>query len=227
MARFALAGIAGFVLFGGVFAAPVPKEVLAPPLESLFGVPFDPSQSCTYKLDGKKLVFGIPKTVESPAIKLSGCPRTKREVSGNFELEAVVWYILPDPPAGAHAGAGIAIWADDVNFALVNRHHWPSGKKWAGGFDVHYENSDGNHVSHGATADGVDERTPARLKLRRVGDSISTYESRDNGKTWNKLTEADHKLPLTVNAGLIAHNSLKAKMEIHCESLTITPIAKK
>ena len=220
---------AALFLSGAVVAAPVPKEALTPPMELLFGKPFDPSKSCEYKLDGKKLVISVPGTVESPATRLEGAPRTKREVTGDFEMEIVVSYKLPDPPAGAHAGAGLAIWQDEQRFALANRHHWPAGAKYTGGFDVHYENPDGGaRASHGAVLDAdTGPEKKARLRLRRVGDTVSTSESRDDGKTWNKLTEAECKLPATVNAGVVVFNSLKAKMEVTCDELTIKPLPKK
>ena len=210
-------------------AAPVPKEVLTPPMEVLFGKPFDPSKSCEFKLDGKKLILTVPGTVECPATKLDGAPRTKRAVTGDFEMEVVVSYKLPDPPVGGHAGAGLAIWQDEQHFALANRHHWPAGAKYNGGFDVHYENPDGGgRVSHGAVLDadtGPDAK--ARLRLRRQGDTVTTWESRDDGKTWNKLTEGECKLPATVSAGVVAFNSIKAKMEVTCDELTIKLLGKK
>ena len=214
-------------LFASATAAPVPKEALTPPMDRLFGKPDVGKDTCEFKLDGKKLIIAVPGSVESTAVKLAGAPRTKKEVTGNFEIEVVISYKLPDPPMGAHAGAGLAIWQDDSHFALANRHHWPAGNAWSGGFDVHYNHPDGNAVSHGATCQGTDPNTPGRLKLRRQGDKVTTWESRDDGKTWNKMTEADLKLPETVNVGVVAFNSLKAKMEVHCESLTITLLGKK
>jgi len=74
--------------------------------------------------------------------------------------------------------------------------------------------------------DAMGPDAKARLRLRREKGTVSTWESQDDGKTWNKLTEAELKLPATVSAGVVAFNSLKAKMEVHCESLTITPLAK-
>lgn len=228
MRRFALGCLPLALLLVSASAAPVPKEALIPPMEHLFGKPDDASKSCEYKLDGKKLVITVPGTVESPATALKGAPRTKKEVTGDFEMEVILSYQLPDPPIGAHAGAGLAIWQDDQRFALANRHHWPAGAKYTGGFDVHYEHPDGTRVSHGAVLDadtGPEKKT--RLRLRRQKDVVSTWESRDDGKTWNKLTEAELKLPATVNAGVVVHNSLKAKMEVTCDSLIITPLGKK
>ena len=208
-------------------AAPVPKEVLVPQLDRLFGKPDVGAGSCGFKLDGKKLVIAVPGTVEAPATKLAGAPRTKMEVTGDFEMEAILWYKLPDKPAGAHAGAGFAVWQDDRRFALANRHHWPAGDKWAGGYDVHYEHPEGKSVSHGSTCGENGPETPVRLRLRRQNDTVTTSESRDGGKTWNKLTESELKLPAAVNVGVVAFNSLKAGMEVHCESLTVTPLGKK
>lgn len=230
MRRFALAAFGLLplaLLVVPLAAAPVPKESLTPPLERLFGKPDDPSKSCEYRLDGKTLVIAVPGTVDSPAVKLAGAPRTKKEVTGDFEMEAVLRYKLPDPLIGGHAGAGIAIWQDDKRFALVNRHHWSEGAKYAGGFDVHYEHPEGARVSHGAVLDAaIGPDAKARLRLRRHKDTVTTWESHDDSKTWIKLTEAELKLPATVSAGVVAFNSLKAKMEVHCESLTIAPLAK-
>ncbi len=229
MRRFAPGFLPLALLLVSASAAPVPKEALTPPMELLFGKPDDASKSCDYKLDGKTLIITVPGTVESPATALAGAPRTKKEVTGDFEMEAVVSYKLPDPPIGGHAGAGLAIWQDDRRFALANRHHWPSGGvKYTGGFDVHYEHPDGTRVSHGAVLDAdTGPEKKARLRLRRQKDTITTWESRDDGKTWNKLTEAELKLPATINAGVVVHNSLKAKMVVTCDSLTITPLGKK
>ena len=228
MRRLALAALPIALLLAPGLAAPVPKEVRIPPMELLFGKPDDASKLCEYKLDGKKLIISVPGTVESPATRLAGAPRTKKEVTGDFEMEVIVSYKLPDPPVGAHAGAGLAIWQDDQRFALANRHHWPAGAMYMGGFDVHYEHPDGARVSHGAALDaGTGPDQKARLRLRRQKDVVSTWESRDDGKTWNKLTEAELKLPATVYAGVVAFNSLKAKMEVTCDSLTITPLGKK
>ena len=122
----------------------------------------------------------------------------------------------------------MAVWQDDARFALANRHHWPSGAKYTGGFDVHYEHPEGKQVSHGAVLDadtGPDKK--ARLRLRRQNDVVTTWESRDEGKTWNKLTEAELKLPKTVNVGIVCFNSLKAKMEVYCDAMTITELGKK
>ncbi len=221
--------IIGMLVVAVTAAAPVPKEALTPPMEVLFGKPFDPSKSCDFKLDGKKLVITVPGTVECPATKLEGAPRTVREVTGDFEMEVAVSYKLPDPPVGGHAGAGLAIWQDERRFALANRHHWPAGAKYTGGFDVHHENPDGGvQVSQGAALDAdTGPETKARLRLRRRGDTVSTWESRDDGKTWNVLTEGECKLPATVSAGVVAFNSLKAKMEVTCDELTIKPLGKK
>jgi len=227
MRTFILGSLPVALLLASAAAAPVPKEALVPPLEKLFGKPDVGADTCEFKLDGKKLIIAVPGSVESPATRLSGAPRTKKEVTGDFEMEVSVSYKLPDPPMGGHAGAGLAIWQDDSRFALANRHHWPAGNTWSGGFDVHYEHPDGKRVSHGATCEGTGPETPARLRLRRQSDVVTTWESRDAGKSWNKLTESELKLPATVNVGIIVFNSLKAKMEVHCDSLTITPLGKK
>ena len=134
----ALGALPFALLLVSATAAPVPKEALAPALEKLYGKPDVGADTCEFKLDGKKLIIVVPGGVESQAVKLSGAPRTKKEVTGDFEMEVSVSYKLPDPPVGAHAGAGLAIWQDDTRFALANRHHWPAGKAWSGGFDVHY-----------------------------------------------------------------------------------------
>ncbi len=215
------------LLLGPSAAAPVPREARVPPMEQLFGVPDDPTKSCDYRLDGRKLVLTVPGTVEAPATKLAGAPRTKKEVTGDFEMEVVVSYQLPDPPIDGHAGAGLAIWQDDARFALANRHHWRAGAGWTGGFDVHYKHPGGNRISHGATCEGAGPDQPTRLRLRRQNDVVTTWESRDDGKTWKKLTEGELKLPATVNVGVVAFNSLKAKMEVTCESLTVTPLGNK
>ena len=221
-----LGTLASALLLVAATAAPVPKEALVPPLEKLYGKPDVGADTCTFKLDGRKLIIAIPATVEASAVKLSGAPRTKKEVTGDFEMEVSVSYKLPDPPMGAHAGAGLAIWQDDSRFALANRHHWPAGNSWTGGFDVHYEHPDGKRVSHGGGGcEGIGPETPARL--RRQSDVVTTWESRDAGKTWNKMTESELKLPATVNVGVVAFNSLKAKMEVHCDAMTITPLGMK
>ncbi len=226
MRKSALGSLAFALLLVSATAAPVPKEALVPPLEKLYGKPDVGADTCEFKLDGKKLIIVVPATVEASAVKLSGAPRTKKEVTGDFEMEVSVSYKLPETKNG-HAGAALAIWQDDSRFALANRHHWPAGNSWSGGFDVHYEHPEGKQVSHGATCEGTGPETPARLRLRRQGDVVTTWESRDAGKTWNKLTESELKLPATVNVGVVAFNSLKAKMEVHCDALTITPLGKK
>ena len=226
MRTLALGSLLSALLLLSATAAPVPKESRSAPLELLYGKPDVGADTCEFRLDGTKLIISVPASVESPATRLAGAPRTKKEVTGDFEMEVSVSYKLPVTKNG-HAGAGLAIWQDDGRFALANRHHWPAGNAWSGGFDVHYEHPEGKRVSHGATCEGTGPETPARLRLRRQGDVVTTWESRDAGKTWNKLTESELKLPATVNVGVVAFNSLKAKMEVHCDALTIAPLGKR
>jgi hypothetical protein len=221
-----IAAITCTLFLTSIHAAPLPKELKAPAIESLFGKPLDPSGQCEFTLRGEKLHIVIPGEVESAATHLKGAPRTSRTVEGDFVAEVVVSYIPPkdeDGKATGHLGAGIAAWVDDQNYAFINRHHWPSGpgKPWSGGFDTHIHLPDANALSHGATCEGTGPETPSRLRLSRRGNEFTTEESRDNGKTWNRTGKIEGQMPAKLQVGAVAVNATKLKAEVIFESFGV------
>jgi len=77
-------------------------------------------------------------------------------------------------------------------------------------------------VSHGATCEGTTAETPSRLRLIRKGDSITSSESRDGGKTWQPTGKIEGKLAKELQVGVVAVNATKRKAEIIFDSFEVT-----
>jgi hypothetical protein len=202
-----------------VIAAPVPKDNGANRLARLYGTPHNPEQLGEFALDGTDLVVKMSDKLQAPATALKGTLRTTQSVTGDFQAIVAVKYTCSRDPlgdkVGGHLGGGLAAWADDNQYMLVNRHHWPSpgaknGSNWSGGFDIHGAGGGGN-TSHGATCEEVPLDQATHVKLRREGKTFITEESRDGGKTWKALTRSDHDLPKTLNVGVCVFNATSSK----------------
>jgi len=217
------------------FAAPVPKDGKEGKLTRLYGKPVDPDKRCEFSLEGEDLIVKMSAELNASAVSLKGAPRTALEISGNFEAVVAVKYTSEKTPGtdavGGHLGGGLAIWeTEDVCF-LINRHHWPSvgaanGSNWSGGFDVH-GTTKGTTTSHGATCGEVPLDRATHLKLRRVGNTIASAESRDGGKTWNPLTEGNHEFANTLNLGICVFNTTSSKGTVTFSGLLVTALPAK
>jgi regulation of enolase protein 1 (concanavalin A-like superfamily) len=235
-----LASLMGCVLFAAfhpeqVLAAPVPKEDRQARMKKLLGELIDPGQDCKLTFEGDNIHVDTSDKLNAPATTLKNAPRTSRVISGDFVLTVTVSYSSRKDPlgdqAGGHLGAGLAAWSNETDFIIMNRHHWPhagakNGSNWSGGFDIHGEGGNG-HVSHGATCDEVAPDKPTQLKLTRKGNTFLTEESRDDGKTWNRLTESQHEFPKELKVGLIVHNTTSGKARMTFSQYSLTQVIAK
>ncbi len=224
MRNFVTAAFLAVLLLAPSAAAPVPKD-MPTELEKLFGKPDDPTKLCGYKLDGTKLVITVPGKVEADSSVLTGAPRTRRQVTGDFEVEVGVSCYLSDGSSDGHAGVGLAIWSEETTFVMASRLHSPSLEKFTCTLSGRLDTPrDGSFASNGCD---LLPSQASRVKLRREKGVVTVSLSMDNGEVWITLQSREFELPETVNVGVVAFNSLKAKLEVTCESLTVTPLGKK
>lgn len=216
-------------------AAPVPKDTRAGKLARLYGKTHDPNNHAQFELDGDDLVVKMSADLSASAVSLKGSPRTGQEIRGDFEAVVAVKYASEKNPAtdklGGHLGGGLTLWETEESWFLINRHHWPAigsmnGSDWSGGFDVHGTTMH-TVTSQGATCAEVPLDKPTLLKLTRTGRKIVSAESRDGGKTWNRLTESNHDFADHVNVGVCVFNTTSAKGTVTFSGFSVvTPLRK-
>jgi regulation of enolase protein 1 (concanavalin A-like superfamily) len=164
-----------------------------PPADA-FGARIDPAGDCTFSSADGRLTISVPGSEEPHdlAAELSSmsAPLVVREASGDFVAQVRVDGTF-DPGGestqsvhSGYAGAGLAVLANDRNYASIQR----ATMQWKGKKPVPYTNFelrvDGRLERLGDTDDfEVDPGKPMWLRLERKGDQLLGAMSQD-GKHW-------------------------------------------
>jgi regulation of enolase protein 1 (concanavalin A-like superfamily) len=175
---------APFVLFG---------SEPAPSLDA-FGARVDPAGDCSFSTADGHLTISVPGSEKAHdfAAELSNmtAPLVVREASGDFTMEVRVDDVFDpggestQPGRCGYIGAGLIVFADDRNYASIQR----ASLQWVGREARAYTNFElrvnGELLRGGNTDDfAVDPTKPTWLRLERRGNKILGAMSHD-GKTW-------------------------------------------
>lgn len=162
-------------------AAPVPKESMKEQVEKAFGKIDDPDGDCKFTLEGGKLKITMKGRKRYDYWeKVTNCPRTTREVKGDFVVTAKVYAELSEkavPVKGdlAEAGAGLIILGEE-------KQAWQTGMHDFGGTKRNWMLIAPG--PHGPTGFGIKyDGDGAHVRLTRKGNKL-TMSIRSDGKEW-------------------------------------------
>jgi hypothetical protein len=210
-------------------AAPPPKESPENKLRRLFGAPFDPEKDCNFTLDGNQLkikVAGTPhRFTPGYETETSLAPRTKQQITGDFDLRVVVVSVTP-PGAktdglGMTAG-GLFIATDADKFVTLSRYttRADDGDGANPQFLLQHYLPDTNGSNLSAEPEELKGK-PVHLRLVREKNKVTGYTSAD-GKTWAMKGVQNYAWPETVSVGVFASHGVNHAVEGVFEGLTVT-----
>ncbi|GIW88152.1 MAG: hypothetical protein KatS3mg108_2476 [Isosphaeraceae bacterium] len=202
-----------------------------------WGIPLDPDQDCTIRLDDSTLSISLPASPHelNAFPKKRNAPRVLRDIESNWTASVRAALSSPtttNPPAPARTSersAGLLVWLDEANFFRVARADLqePNHDMPRAAVLIEYWR-DGRIKDRHVVTEGLSFPQPETwLRLTRRIDKM-TVEASDDGQTWTELATIPVRLSSRLKFGVVATNTSGAPLvarfsDLAFKNIRLTP----
>jgi regulation of enolase protein 1 (concanavalin A-like superfamily) len=221
MSRISL--LAALSLTAGLVFNPAMADETKPQMIKGWGTVVDPDGDCKVSEENGKLTIAVPKTYHDLThfegqTKLNA-PRILQKVKGDFCIQVKV-NVFPLPAEDTSSSgkfsfvsAGLIVWHDTNNFIRIERAA-ESGRPFV--WIEHFENGKATTQKLEVIADNT-----TYLRFTKSGTKL-TYETSQDGSTWQQIEAEDAMLTESVDVGVLAINTTTRNFAPQLEGLIVT-----